>query len=131
MAKKPKRRRTGDKKYGSFLFWWTQDKYTAMMILLNQIYVNQQNILDQLNVIKGKGTQMAINLDALTAEVQRNTDVEKSVLALVGNLVTQLNAIPPSSDPTTQAALDALKQTLSDNDDALAAAVTANTPAAP
>jgi small-conductance mechanosensitive channel len=73
-------------------------------------------------------TQMTVTLDAITAEVTRNTTVTASVLQLVQNLVAQIAAIPPSSDPTTQAALDALKATLATNDDAIAAAVSANTP---
>jgi hypothetical protein len=45
-------------------------------------------------------------------------------------MAAQLAAIPPSSDPTTQAAIDGLKATLQANDDALADAVSKNTPAA-
>ena len=70
---------------------------------------------------------MAIDLTALTAEVTRNTDVEASIVQLVNNLAAQIAAIPPSTDPATQAALDALKTTLTSNDDAIGAAVTANT----
>jgi small-conductance mechanosensitive channel len=72
--------------------------------------------------------QMPVTLDAITAEVTRNTNVTQSVVTLVQNLAAQIAAIPPSTDPTTQAALDALKDTLTSNDDAIAAAVTANTP---
>ena len=70
---------------------------------------------------------MAIDLSALTAEVTRNADVTASVVQLINNLATQLAAIPASTDPVTQAALDSLKATLSANDDAIAAAVVANT----
>ena len=74
---------------------------------------------------------MAIDLTALTAEVANNTTVDASVLALVKNLAAQIAAIPPSTDPTTQAALNGLVTTLQGNDAAIAAAVSANTPAAP
>lgn len=74
---------------------------------------------------------MAIDLTALTAEVANNTTVDAAVLALVKNLAAQIAAIPPSTDPTTQAALDGLVTTLKGNDAAIAAAVTANTTAAP
>ena len=74
---------------------------------------------------------MAIDLTKLTAEVAANTTVTTSVEALVNNLAAQIAAIPPSSDPTTQAALDALVQTLNANDTGLAAAVVANTPVTP
>ena len=74
---------------------------------------------------------MAVDLTAITAEVANNSSVTGSVLTLVQNLVAQIAAIPPSTDPVTQAALDALTATLSGNDGSIAAAVEANTPAAP
>ena len=122
MKVKSKKTKRKTRKKALLFFWGTEDKY-------NTLHANQLNIINKLNAILGKETQMAIDLTALTAEVTRNTDVEKSVLALIQNLVTQISNIPPSTDPQTQAAIDALKKTLSDNDDALAAAVTANTPA--
>lgn len=74
---------------------------------------------------------MAIDLTALTAEVANNTAVDASIVQLVQNLAAQIAAIPPSTDPATQAALDALVTTLKANDSNIAAAVTKNTPAAP
>lgn len=74
---------------------------------------------------------MPVDLSLITAEVAHNTDVTASVLQVVQNMATALAAIPPSSDPTTQAAIDALKTTLATNDAAIAASVIANTPAAP
>ena len=71
---------------------------------------------------------MAVDLTAITAEVANNSSVTGSVLTLVQNLVAQIAAIPPSTDPVTQAALDALTATLSGNDGSIAAAVEANTP---
>ena len=87
--------------------------------------------LDILTQIQQDIAKMAIDLTALTAEVANNTSVDASVLALVKNLAAQIAAIPPSTDPTTQAALNGLVTTLQGNDAAIAAAVTANTPAAP
>ena len=74
---------------------------------------------------------MAVNLSSITAEVANNTSVTQSVVTLIQNLAAQIAAIPPSNDPTTQAALDQLTATLTANDSAIAAAVTANTPATP
>jgi len=74
---------------------------------------------------------MAINLTTITAEVAKNTTVTGSVLQLLANLAAQVAAIPASTDPVTQAALDALTTTLATNDTQIAAAVTANTPAPP
>ena len=73
---------------------------------------------------------MAVNIDALTAEVANNSTVTGSVVTLLQKLAAEIAAIPPSTDPTTQAALDALTATLTSNDATIAAAVTANTPAA-
>lgn len=74
---------------------------------------------------------MAISLTALTAEVTNNTSVTASVVQLLKNLTALIAAIPPSTDPVTQAALDSLTATLTGNDATVAAAVVANTPAAP
>ena len=73
---------------------------------------------------------MAIDLTKLTAEVAANTTVTGSVVTLINNLSAQIKNIPPSNDPVTQAALDGLVSTLSQNDTTIASAVTSNTPAA-
>jgi len=69
---------------------------------------------------------MSAELDALTAQVQANTDAEQSAITLLTNLHAMLEAA--GTDP---AKLSALKDTLKNSSDALAAAVVANTPAAP
>ena len=74
---------------------------------------------------------MAIDLTSMTAEVANNSSVTGSVVTLLNNLTAIIKAIPPSTDPVTQAALDQLSTTLTANDAAAAAAVVANTPAAP
>jgi hypothetical protein len=83
------------------------------------------------SLLLNQEAKMAISLTAITAEVANNTSVTASVEQLVTNLAAQIAAIPPSTDPVTQAALDALTVTLSSNDTSIASAVTANTPAAP
>jgi small-conductance mechanosensitive channel len=103
---------------------WSQGDYDGLIRRLD-------NITTKLNLLLTQESNMAVDVAALTAEVTRNSDVTQSIVQLVKNLADQLAAIPPSSDPTTQAALDALKATLSTNDDAIAAAVVQNTPAAP
>lgn len=67
---------------------------------------------------------MAGTLDGLTAEVARNTSVEQSALTLIQGLSQQLK--DAGTDP---AKLNALVTQLEQNDDALAAAVAANTAA--
>ena len=95
------------------------------------LHANQIKMIGMLNTLIKQEKNLAIDLTKLTAEVANNTTVETSVVALLGQLTALINAIPPSTDPTTQAALDALTATLTANDGAIASAVTANTPAAP
>jgi hypothetical protein len=63
--------------------------------------------------------------DNLAAAVQRQTSVDQSVLTLISGLADQIKQT--SADPQVQALADQINQ----NSDQLAAAVTANTPAAP
>lgn len=70
-------------------------------------------------------TKMSAELDALTTQVTENTNVENSAVQLIQNIAAQLQAA--GTDP---AALQALHSQLKASADALAAAVTANTPAA-
>lgn len=65
-------------------------------------------------------------LDDLTVNVTKNTDAVQSAITLLNNLKAQLDAA--GTDPVK---LKALSDTLGKNDDDLAAAVAANTPAAP
>lgn len=69
---------------------------------------------------------MTGEIEALTTQVQANTDVEASALILIQGLAAQLSAA--GTDP---AKLNELKTKLSTSAAALAAAVAANTPAAP
>ncbi len=65
-------------------------------------------------------------VDDLTAQVAANTSVIESAITLLGNIKALLDAA--GTDPAKLAALSA---TLAAEDDKLAAAVVANTPAAP
>jgi hypothetical protein len=89
--------------------------------------------LDLLLAQQQKGlSSIMIDLTTLTAEVANNTAVDASVEQLLTNLTAQIAALANStSDPTTQTALNGLVTTLQNNDTAIAAAVVANTPAAP
>lgn len=70
--------------------------------------------------------RMSQQLDDLTAEVTNATTVEQGAITLIQNIAAQLAAA--GTDPVK---LQALKDQLSTSDAALAAAITANTPAAP
>lgn len=72
-----------------------------------------------------KGNTMSVQLDALTAEVARNTAVDESAITLLNGLAAQI--IELKTDPV---ALQALADSLQGSSNALAAAVIANTPAA-
>ena len=92
-----------------------------------------QQIIDRLDVIDRRlarirevESTIVADLSAITAEVERNTAVDASVLALVQHMADEIEA-----NKTDPAALQALADQLRSNDDALAAAVSANTPATP
>lgn len=75
-------------------------------------------------------------ITSLTAEVTRNTAVEGSALTLIQGFAGQLAAAIAAAQaagatPAELQALTDLQTTLTANDDALAAAVAANTPAPP
>jgi hypothetical protein len=94
----------------------------------NKVIIQNQHLIFNLLKMAIKGEKrMSAELDALTAEVARNTSVEASAAALIQGIADQLAAaIAAGADP---AALTALTQQLSGSADALAAAVAANTPA--
>jgi hypothetical protein len=91
----------------------------------------RQTVLEQLNRIERKVDRIMIDLTKITADVAAITSTEASAVALLQALKAAVDAIPTSNDPTTQAALDALSSQLETGTAGLAAAVVANTPAAP
>lgn len=106
--------------------------------LLDQVQFEQ--IITLLNRLEGKvTTNMAVlddKLAALQAEVTRNTTVEKSALALLQGIPALITAavnaaLAAGATPAQLQAITDLSTSLATNDDELAAAVAANTPAAP
>lgn len=69
---------------------------------------------------------MATSLERLITQVAETTAVEASAIALIRDLASRLSAI--ATDPV---AVQALAEQLKISADALAAAIAANTPAAP
>jgi hypothetical protein len=69
---------------------------------------------------------MATNLDGITQQVTATQDAEQAAIVLLGQLHDMLVAAG-----TDQSKLDALAEQLRTNKEALAAAIVANTPAAP
>lgn len=71
-----------------------------------------------------------LDLTALAAKVAADTTVDQAAVTLLGELSTAIATLSNgTTDPATQAALDALASQLDANAAGLAAAVTANTPA--
>ena len=95
------------------------DKLDSILILFTRIE-------SSLAVLTMKQEQVMADLTALTAEVERNTSVDQSAIALLTGLAAQIEAL--KTDPV---ALQALADTMRGSSDELAAAVAANTPAAP
>ena len=83
-------------------------------------------------LLESKGDKIMALLDDLTAEVARNTQVDESAKVLIAGLAQKIqdliNASAGSVDP---AALQGLVDSLKADNDALSAAVVANTPADP
>lgn len=84
------------------------------------------NLMSALERLERKVDTMSVQLDALKAEVQKNTTVTQSALALIQGLADQIVAL--KDDPVQ---LQALADQLRGDSSALAAAVTANTPTPP
>lgn len=110
-----------------------KDLLKAIKAQLNRIELELASQGKGLALVKANLTRVLIqeevilaDLSDLEAEVERNTSVDGSVVALLESIVAQLEAA--KTDPVKiQALVDKLK---ADNDK-LAAAVAANTPAAP
>jgi len=85
-------------------------------------------IIWQLRQIRREEAKMAGELDALTVQVTRNTDVEASAVQALNGIRAALDAAIASGDPTR---LTALSASLATSADGLAAAIVANTPPTP
>ena len=83
-------------------------------------------ILDILGAVQEKEEIMSKELDALTAQVKANTDVEASAVILIQGLAAQI--AEAKDDPVK---IQALADSLKGSADTLAAAVSANTPMSP
>lgn len=83
-------------------------------------------ILFRLDALLEEIKRMASELDALKAEVARNTTVTQSAITLIQGLAAKIDEL--KTDP---AALSALAAELRGSADSLSQAVTANTPTSP
>jgi len=78
-----------------------------------------------------KEDRIMAEIDDLEAAVARCETVEQSAVTLLGTLKSELDAALAGSDADLKARVAALSTKLGSDSDALAAAVVANTPAAP
>ena len=93
---------------------------------LDEILIRLEN-LERISIwILRKEYQMAGELDLLEAQVTENINLEASAIVLIEGLAAQIAA--SANDP---AKITALAATLKDSAGKLAAAISANTPAAP
>jgi len=87
-------------------------------------------IIDLLSDIRNRLMSLQDDFTALTAKVAAVQSVDQSAIVLLQGLKAQLDAL--AAQPTiTSADVQALSAQLDTSNNALAAAVTANTPAAP
>ncbi len=99
-----------------------------MFDILNTDTINN-NVNEVLTIIKqiqGSIEKMTVDLTKITADVAAVQGVEASAVTLIQALAAAVKAIPPSTDPTTQAALDSLSSQLETGTASLSAAVVAN-----
>jgi hypothetical protein len=94
--------------------------------VLDQILAEQQQILAALAAVQGAMQMAAVSFDALANQVKANTDAEASAITLLNHLSDLIRAA--AADP---AKVSALADSLKSSADSLAAAIVANTPAAP
>lgn len=97
-----------------------------LVIAFQQFTDELKGLKNQLARINERLNTMAGELDQLTADVKKTTDTEDSAILLLQGLSAQIAA-----NAQNPAALQALSAQLSGKADELAAAVVANTPAAP
>lgn len=103
----------------------TADEFTKIFQFLKDSLPNTSDsaIINQLKLME---TQMKTSLAELQAAVERDTTVTQSAITLLSGLAQQIK--DAGTDPV---ALAAITQNLDANTNALAIAVSANTPVAP
>ena len=97
----------------------------GVLTRLDNIEIKLNRILAKLVGIAKQEKQIMADLTVLTTQVKANTDAEASAILLLQGLSAQIEAL--KNDPV---ALQALADELKVSQEALAAAIIANTPAA-
>lgn len=100
-----------------------------LLIHLARIHAKLDTILCGLQTLTRKGDSMSAELDTLASQVAASVTVEQSAVTLLNGLSAQITALAASGG--TPAQFNDLAARLKTSADALAAAVVANTAAAP
>jgi hypothetical protein len=108
-------------------FFWTKEDYDGLMHVIRRMEHRQRDMHSEMRRHFSKQEILVSALDDLAAQVEKNTNLESSAVALIQGIATQLQAALQRND---NAAIVALTQQLATNADALAATISANTPAA-
>jgi hypothetical protein len=95
---------------------------------MDAILANTRETAGLLRLLAKQEKEMSGEIDSLKTNVEQNTTVTGSAIALLQSLKTELDAAIASGDMSQ---VQALSDKIGANDQALADAITANTPAAP
>ena len=108
------------------------DPFHEIHLKLDSLLSGQLNLFNELQTLKKGQITMALDITALQAAVANQTTVDASVETLITGMAAQIQTLINASGSTVDpAALQALVNTMTQNNAALQAAVVANTPATP
>jgi len=108
---------------------WLPWPFSVLYSVLVDIQANQARILAVLNQQQQQEIKMATTLADILTSVQDEKTVDDSIVTLVTNLKTQIDALLAGGlSPAQQAQVDAIFAQVAANKKEVADAVTANTP---
>lgn len=96
------------------------------MRISDWFWSSKKEMTRQFNKLNERISRMSAALDRLTTEVQENRDATQAAVTLITGLAQQIRDAIGNED-----ALNALADSLDEDQTAIAEAVTANTPASP
>lgn len=108
-----------------------EDQFAAVLVALEKIGRIGNAVLSMKDDYNRRMDEMALNFEALVAEVEENSSVVGSASTTLTTLAQEIRDLKDQiTDPTAQAKLDELAARIDANNAALAAAIAANTEAA-
>ena len=113
-------------------FETNNELYSLLCVLDERQKANHNEIMTVLKRIEGKVIMADETLDQVIAAVTQEETVEAGVETLLAQLKSSLDAITAGAlPPATQAKVDSLFTSITNDSTGLSTALTANTPAAP